>query len=134
MIFNVFMHSGCYMLEADDAESAAWQGLRMSEDINDYLIDRENLIELFVLIDVRHEPQKIDLGFIEWLYDVEIPFSIIFTKADKLSKNKVASNVSQYNKILKKIFKDVPNYMVTSAEKDTGKETVLEYIDSNVTR
>ena len=93
-------------------------------------MDRANLIELFVLIDVRHEPQKIDLGFIEWLYEIEIPFSLIFTKADKLSKNKVASNVAHYNKVLKKLFGDKPKSIVTSADKNIGGESVLVYIDS----
>lgn len=100
------------------------------KNINDYLLDRTNLIELFVLIDIRHEPQKIDLGFIEWLYDIEIPFSIIFTKADKLSKNKATSNVSKYMKILKKIFNDKPSYIITSSEENTGHEEVLKYINS----
>ena len=100
------------------------------KNINDYLLDRTNLIELFVLIDIRHEPQKIDLGFIEWLYDIEIPFSIIFTKADKLSKNKAVSNVSKYMKIIKKVFNDKPNYIITSSEEKTGNEDVLKYINS----
>lgn len=100
------------------------------KNINDYLLDRTNLIELFVLIDIRHEPQKIDLGFIEWLYDIEIPFSIIFTKADKLSKNKATSNVSKYMKILKKIFNDKPSYIITSSEENTGHDEVLKYINS----
>jgi len=100
------------------------------KNINDYLVDRENLIELFVLIDVRHEPQKIDLNFIEWLYEIEIPFSLIFTKADKISKNKVSSNVSKYMKIVKKIFNDKPDFFITSAEDKTGTQDVLEYINS----
>lgn len=100
------------------------------KNINDYLVDRSNLIELFVLIDIRHEPQKIDINFIEWLYEIEIPFSLIFTKADKISKNKVASNSSKYMKIIKKIFNHKPTYIVTSAEEKTGTEEVLEYINS----
>ena len=100
------------------------------KNINDYLLERTNLIELFVLIDVRHEPQKIDINFIEWLYDIEIPFSLIFTKADKISKNKVASNTNRYMKIVKKIFNDKPNFITTSAELRTGTENVLTYIHS----
>jgi GTP-binding protein len=102
------------------------------KNINEYLVERDNLIELFVLIDVRHEPQKIDLGFIEWLYDVEIPFSLVFTKADKLGKNKVASNVAFYNNLLKKLYQDKPNSIVTSSESKLGTDDVLEYIDSLV--
>ena len=100
------------------------------KNINDYLVDRTNLIELFVLIDIRHEPQKIDLNFIEWLYEIEIPFSLIFTKADKLSKNKVVSNATKYMKIVQKVFNDKPNYIITSAEDKTGTDEVLEYINS----
>jgi GTP-binding protein len=100
------------------------------KNINDYLLDRTNLIELFVLIDVRHEPQKIDINFIEWLYEIEIPFSLIFTKADKISKNKVASNTSKYMKIVNKIFNDKPHFITTSAEEKTGTDNVLLYINS----
>ncbi|MDB4834977.1 ribosome biogenesis GTP-binding protein YihA/YsxC [Cyclobacteriaceae bacterium] len=99
-------------------------------NINEYLLERENLIELFVLIDIRHEPQKIDINFIDWLYDVEIPFSIIFTKADKLSKNKVFSHASKYLKIVKKIFGDKPHSITTSAEGKQGRDDVLDYIES----
>ncbi len=100
------------------------------KNINDYLVDRPNLIELFVLLDIRHDPQKIDVEFIEWLYEIEIPFSFAFTKADKLSKNKAVSNTSKYMKIIKKIFNDKPNFIITSAEDKRGTENVLDYIDS----
>lgn len=106
-------------------KKAEWE-----KNINDYLLDRENLIELFVLIDIRHEPQKIDVNFIEWLYDIEIPFSLIFTKADKLSRNKAISNTSKYMKIIKTIFGDKPNSILSSAEELTGTEEILEYINS----
>ena len=98
------------------------------QNINDYLINRETLIELFVLIDIRHDIQKIDLGFIEWLYEVEIPFSIIFTKADKLSKNKSFTNSSGYMKKLQKIIGDKPNYFTSSAESHEGREEILNHI------
>jgi GTP-binding protein len=99
-------------------------------NINEYLIERDNLIELFVLIDIRHEPQKIDINFIEWLYEVEIPFSIIFTKADKLSRNKVSKNVSSYSNFLKNTFPDTPKTIITSAEKNTGTDEILKHIES----
>ncbi len=100
------------------------------KNINDYLLNRETLIELFVLVDLRHDIQKIDLGFIEWLYEVEIPFSIIFTKADKLSRNKAISNSAGYMKKLKKIIGDKPNYFISSSESNTGREEILEYIEN----
>ncbi len=99
------------------------------KNINDYLINRETLIELFVLIDLRHDIQKIDLGFIEWLYEVEIPFSIIFTKADKLTRNKAISNSATYMRKLKKIIGDKPNSFISSSESNLGREEILEYIE-----
>ena len=66
--------------------------------ISDYIINRENLYCLFVLVDCRHEPQKIDMEFIEWLGEKQIPFALVFTKTDKLGKNKLASNIADYKK------------------------------------
>lgn len=99
------------------------------KNINDYLLDRDTLIELFVLIDIRHDIQKIDLGFIDWLYEVEIPFSIIFTKADKLSKSKSFSNAGSYMKKLKSILGDKPEYFISSSETHQGRDEILSYIN-----
>ncbi|MFV0365529.1 MAG: ribosome biogenesis GTP-binding protein YihA/YsxC [Mangrovibacterium sp.] len=96
--------------------------------ITDYIIKRPNLYCLFVLIDVRHEAQKIDLEFMEWCGEKEIPFSIIFTKADKLGKNQVASHVAAYRKKLLETWADLPEMFVTSSEQKLGKEEVLDYI------
>ena len=100
------------------------------KNINDYLLERDTLIELFVLIDIRHDIQKIDLGFIEWLYEVEIPFSLIFTKSDKLSKNKALNNASAYMKKMKAILGDKPNFFISSSENHQGRDEILEYIQS----
>lgn len=98
--------------------------------ISDYIIKRENLYCLFVLIDSRHEPQKIDLEFIEWLGEKGIPFSIIFTKADKLGRNKIASNVAYYKKQLLKNWEELPPIFVSSSETGMGKEEILNFIAS----
>lgn len=100
------------------------------ELITSYMLDREQLTSVFVLIDLRHKPQKIDLEFMAWLGEEEVPFSIIFTKADKLTKAVVAKNVRDYCAELSEIWEELPPYFVTSAEKRLGKEEVLDYIDS----
>lgn len=102
----------------------SWEGM-----IKTYLEERENLQCVMVLIDSRLEPQKVDLAFIDWLGGKGIPFCIIFTKADKQSKSKTASNVELFNSTLLKNWEELPSYFVTSAEEGTGKEEVLAYID-----
>jgi GTP-binding protein len=97
--------------------------------IKTYLEERENLQCVMVLIDSRLEPQKVDLAFIDWLGEKGIPFCIIFTKADKQSKSKTASNVELFNSTLLKNWEELPSFFVTSAEEGTGKEEVLAYID-----
>ncbi len=97
--------------------------------INDYIQKRENLVSLFVLIDSRHPAQKIDIDFINWLGSNSVPFSIIFTKADKLGVNVLQKNISNYVASLKKYWDTVPNYIVSSSVTKKGKEEVLDYID-----
>lgn len=98
--------------------------------IEDYILEREALTCLFVLIDCRHEPQTIDLEFIEWLGENGIPFAIIFTKADKLSPTKVKGNVQNYLNILQEQWEELPPHFITSSEKKQGREDVLNYIES----
>lgn len=102
----------------------SWEGM-----IKNYLEKRENLQCVMVLIDSRLEPQKVDLEFINWLGGKEIPFSIIFTKADKQSKSKTSANVELFTNTLLKEWEELPSYFITSAEDGTGKEEVLNYID-----
>ena len=83
---------------------------------------------LFVLIDCRHEPQKIDLEFIQWLGENGVPFSIIFTKADKLTKTALASNIAAYKKRLLEEWEELPPVFVTSSESAVGRDEVLQYI------
>ena len=94
-----------------------------------YCLLRQALVSLFVLVDCRHEPQQIDLEFMEWLGENEIPFAIVFTKADKLSKSKLAINVDTYKQKLLETWAELPPIFVTSAEKGLGEAEVIAYIE-----
>jgi GTP-binding protein len=96
--------------------------------ISDYLLKREQMTCAFVLIDIRLEPQKIDLEFMEFLGENEIPFVMIFTKADKLTLNKINQNIAFYQKSMLQYWEELPNFFVTSAENGMGREDVLFYI------
>jgi len=96
--------------------------------ITNYILNRRNLVNLFVLVDVRHTPQKIDLEFIQWCGESGIPFSIVFTKADKLKPNAVVKNVEDYKAELHKTWEDLPELYITSAEKKEGGEHILNFI------
>ncbi len=97
--------------------------------IRSYISQREQLFLLFVLIDVRHQPQKIDLEFMELLGEQGVPFHIIFTKSDKISSSQLKSNIKHYEEELLKDWEEVPRYFVSSSAKKRGKEEILEYID-----
>ncbi len=98
--------------------------------ITDYFIKRKQLLSAFVLVDVRHEPQKIDMEFMEFLGENMIPFSIIFTKADKLKPKVIEKNVDSYIKqLLDGVWEEAPNYFITSSSKNVGRDEVLYYID-----
>ena len=83
-----------------------------------------------MLIDIRHDPQKIDREFIDWLGESSIPFSLVFTKADKLSIQKAKENVQKYMDSLRDVWEELPPYFVTSSEKKSGRDELLDYIDS----
>jgi len=98
--------------------------------ITDYFMKREQLLSAFVLVDVRHEPQKIDMEFMEFLGENMIPFSIIFTKADKLKPLVIEKNVDSYiQELLDGVWEEAPNYFITSSSKNMGRDEVLYYID-----
>lgn len=103
---------------------------KIQKIIEDYILEREQMTNLFVLIDCRLEPQKIDLEFMEWLGENEVPFAIIFTKADKLSGGKVKDNVNKYLTKLKEQWEELPPYFLSSSEKKTGRHEILDYIES----
>lgn len=96
--------------------------------IEDYVLERSNLVNLFVLIDSRLEPQKIDLEFMEWLGESQIPFSMIFTKIDKLNGNQLNKNVQRYNKRMLEQWEQLPVQFLSSAESKAGKLEILNYI------
>ena len=97
--------------------------------IRGYILQRDQLVNVFVLVDVRLEPQKIDLEFIEWLGLSSVPFAIVFTKADKLTANKARQAVEAYKQKLLETWEELPPIFVTSAERKEGREEVLQYID-----
>lgn len=97
--------------------------------IREYILSRPNLMSLFVLVDSRIEPQKIDLEFMEWLAESEIPFVITFTKTDKLSSGKQDQGISLYKRILKKNWESLPPLIQTSSVSGSGKDDILSYIE-----
>ena len=102
---------------------------KLEQMISGYILQREQLVNVFLLVDVRLEPQKIDLEFIQWLGDSSVPFAIVFTKADKLSASKVSQNVEAYKKVLSETWEELPPIFVTSSDKKQGRDEVLDYIE-----
>ena len=98
--------------------------------IEDYILEREQMTNLFVLIDSRLEPQNIDLEFMEWLGENGIPFSIIFTKADKLKGGRLKMNINAYLRELSKQWEELPPYFISSSENRTGRTEILNYIEN----
>ena len=103
---------------------------KLQQIISSYILCREQMTNLFVLVDSRHEPQKIDMEFIEWLGENGIPFSIVFTKADKSKPTKLKANIDAYLKALKEQWEELPPYFITSSENKTGRTELLNYIES----
>ena len=111
------------------AKRSKSQNDKLQEIISGYILGREQMTSLFVLIDCRHEPQKIDLEFIEWLGENGIPFSIVFTKADKLTRTALASNIASYKRRLLEEWEELPPIFITSAESKAGRDELLQYIN-----
>lgn len=106
------------------AERLKWETM-----LRNYILKRENLYCLFVLIDSRHSAQKVDLEFMEWLGVSEIPFNIIFTKADKLKPEELEKNIKAYEEKMFETWEQMPTYFISSSETGVGKEEVLAFID-----
>jgi len=106
-------------------DRAAWG--KMSEE---YILNRPNLLTVFLLIDSRHAPQKSDLEFIEWMGGNEIPFSMVYTKTDKLSKRELSDNLESYQAVLNEVWEELPTAFVTSSAKKQGLEEVLSFIEN----
>lgn len=96
--------------------------------ISTYILQRQQLVNVFVLIDIRHDPQKIDREFIDWLGVSSVPFSIVFTKADKLGPVKARQNAERWMESLRDTWETLPPYFITSSEKKTGRQEVIDYI------
>jgi len=105
------------------SERSKWEKM-----IRNYLIRRNNLLTVFLLIDLRHEPQSNDLAFMEWLADSQIPFTILFTKADKLKKMQVEKNLQFYKKSMAQHWSELPQMIITSSVDGTGKENIIDFI------
>ena len=133
VLINHFFINGNWYLVDLPGYGYAKRGMQQRDElqrmITGYILRREQMMNLFLLIDVRHEPQRIDMEFIEWLGENGIPFSIVFTKADKLSKGKLAANVKHYLSELSKQWEELPPYFITSSETKQGRDEVLDYID-----
>lgn len=97
--------------------------------ITQYFSHREQLVTAFVLVDIRHKPQTIDLDFMNWLGENGIPFSIIFTKADKLKPKAIENHVNDYKTVMLEFWEDMPNHFITSSSNSMGKDDVLGYIE-----
>ena len=97
--------------------------------IEDYILERTELVCLVALLDSRLDPQRIDLEFIEWLGEEGIPFALVFTKADKLSKGKLAANIAAYKERLLQQWEELPPLFITSSEARMGRDELLSYID-----
>jgi len=134
LLINHFLINNAWYLVDLPGYGYAQRGKKVMEQIKNliqhYVLERMQMTCLFVLIDSRLEPQKIDLEFIEWLGENGIPFALVFTKSDKQSAGKTKQNVERFLDTLKEQWEELPPYFITSAEKKTGREEVLNYIDS----
>lgn len=105
---------------------------RWQQMIENYLRRRENLVNVFVLIDARHSPQKIDIDFISQLGKWEVPFSLVFTKSDKETQRTISANVKSFLEKMRETWQFLPRHFVTSAEKKTGREKILDFIEETI--
>ena len=132
LINHFLINNGWYMVDLPGYGWAKTSKVNKSlweQMIQDYLLKRENLISVFVLIDVRLPPQMIDIEFINWAGEYGIPFVILFTKADKTSKNKVQMSIAKFRKTLEQTWEESPKIVITSAKDQLGKKEILDYIE-----
>jgi GTP-binding protein len=137
VLINHFLINGAWYVVDLPGYGYAKRSMQQREElermIKGYILRREQMMNLFLLIDARHEPQRIDLEFIEWLGENGIPFSIVFTKADKLSRGKLGGNITHYLSELSKQWEELPPYFITSSETRQGQQELLNYIDEILT-
>ena len=134
ILINHFLINGQWYVVDLPGYGYAKRGMGQREELQrmiaGYILRREQMVNLFLLIDSRHEPQRIDLEFITWLGENGIPFSIVFTKADKLAKGKLTANIKGYLNELSEQWEELPPYFITSSETRQGRDELLDYIDS----
>lgn len=134
MLINHFLINNEWYLVDLPGYGYAMRGKREMDKlknlINHYVLDREQLTCLFVLIDIRHEPQKKDIDFLQFLGENGVPFAIVFTKADKINKSKIDTSVTSYLNQLKEWWEELPPHFVTSSANKLGREELLNYIAS----
>ena len=134
ILINHFLVNQAWYIVDLPGYGYARRGMKQRDElqkmITGYILRREQMMNLFLLIDSRHEPQRIDLEFIEWLGENGIPFSIVFTKADKLSRAKTMTNVKRYLDELSKQWEELPPHFITSSETRQGRDELLDYIES----
>lgn len=134
MLINHFLINKSWYIVDLPGYGYAKRGQKGQEQIKNiiesYILHREQMTNLFLLIDSRLEPQAIDLEFIEWLGENGIPFAIIFTKADKLKSGKLNANITSYLRRLQEQWEELPPYFTTSSENRMGRKEVLDYIES----
>ena len=134
LLINHFLINGEWYLVDLPGYGYAKRSKTMQEKIRrmieSYILQRQQLVNVFVLIDVRHDPQAIDREFIDWLGESSIPFTIVFTKADKLGKVKVRQQAAAWMDSLKDRWEELPPYFITSSETKTGREELLNFIDN----
>ncbi len=134
LLINHFLINGEWHLVDLPGYGYAKRGLqerkKLADMIAGYVLGRRQLVNLFVLIDCRHAPQRIDMEFVEWLGENSVPFSIVFTKGDKVSRTRLADNVKMFLDEMRKQWEELPPHFVTSSETGLGREEVLGYIES----
>ncbi|MGB4414931.1 MAG: ribosome biogenesis GTP-binding protein YihA/YsxC [Paludibacter sp.] len=133
LLINHFLINGNWHLVDLPGYGYATAGKKMRDQlqqmIESYILYREQLNCLFLLIDSRHEPQKIDLDFMAWLGENEVPFAIVFTKLDKMSAVRAKENLKLYQEKLREQWEELPPVFATSSEKKVGRDELLDYIE-----
>ena len=134
MLINHFLINRSWHLVDLPGYGYARRGLESKEQLRrmiaSYILQREQLTCLFVLIDCRHEPQAVDLSFIEWLGENGVPFAIVFTKADKLGTGRLQQNVQAFLRRLEEQWEELPPHFITSSLRQMGRDELLDYIES----
>jgi len=136
LINHFLINNAWYMVDLPGygfAKVSKTQKAKWGPMVSDYILNRTNLSCIFVLIDSRLEPQNIDMEFLQWLGQKQIPLGLIFTKADKQSSNKTQSTIAQFKRAMKTQWAELPPYVVTSAETGDGREDVLALIEDIIT-